>query len=119
MRILEFDFSISHVPGKELHAADVLSRKLDKERLPVTRQDLYLDEYELHTGVMLSASTKFLDRLRQELGKDPTTTQVILYCQSWWPATVFLPPEIRQFNGISSERLLMHNGRHVDRKSVV
>lgn len=125
MRIFEYDFAISHVPGKEMFTADVFSRK----PLPTTRQstdsrhtveisETLVHEYEMLTVELLPASTSFLSRLKAELSKDPTTSRVMEYCEKQWPARNKLPPNLSKFASLAADLsvvqgLLMRNDRLV------
>lgn len=47
MRTLEYDFTISHDPGKGMHTADVLSRKFHHHDTDVGNADSYIDQHEV------------------------------------------------------------------------
>lgn len=101
MRVLEYDFTISHIPGKDMHTADVLSRK----PLQCSGKHLasVIEEYELLTVEQLPASTEMLNRTRAELQKDATTSLVMHYCTTKWPKTETLSPEVRKYASVADE----------------
>uniref|UniRef100_A0A147BN06 RNA-directed DNA polymerase n=1 Tax=Ixodes ricinus TaxID=34613 RepID=A0A147BN06_IXORI len=105
MRLLEYDFTISHIPGKEIHTADVLSRKPltaagEKEAADLVEA---VREYEVLTVELLPASTDMLTRIKDEIGRDPVTSRVMEYCSTGWPSVKTLPPEVRRYFEIAGE----------------
>lgn len=80
MRILKYNFSIAHSPGKELHMADVLPRKLTGQRSSCGTP--HLTKYEILTLELLPASAVFLEKPRVELQNDPTTVKAMHEYQS-------------------------------------
>lgn len=86
MRILEYDFRISHTPVKEMHTADVLSPKLQSSQASHPgKEETYVNEFDLLAVELLPASGQLLDKLRSELNKDVTTARIMFYCQTHWP----------------------------------
>ncbi|XP_042147960.1 uncharacterized protein K02A2.6-like [Ixodes scapularis] len=106
MRVLEYDFTIVHIPGKDMHTADVLSRKplqcLDENLASA------IEEYELLTIEQLPASTDMLNKTRAELQKDKTTSLVMHYCATKWPKTETLTPEVRKYASVADELSVVH-----------
>ncbi|KAM7306991.1 uncharacterized protein ISCGN_010627 [Ixodes scapularis] len=119
IRVLEYDFTIFHTPGKEMHTADVLSRKLHTSQPSHIDEEPYIKEYELFLALeLLPASSELLGKLRSELSKDVTTARIMLYCKSQWPVPTDLTPEARKYGSVASELttvqgLLMRNNRLV------
>ena len=60
MRLLRFDFTISHVPGKELTIADALSRASFKSRV---KQEEEIKLYAENILLQLPASDKRLEEI--------------------------------------------------------
>ncbi|XP_064462310.1 uncharacterized protein K02A2.6-like [Ornithodoros turicata] len=119
LHTLEYDFSISHVPGKQLFTANVLSRN------PVIFNgdtDAYLasaiEEYEALTIDLLPASANMLERIRKASAQDKTLTLIAEYCTTQWPPDAVLSPECRKFASVADELavvdgLLLRGGRLV------
>ncbi|XP_037558060.1 uncharacterized protein K02A2.6-like [Dermacentor silvarum] len=101
MRVLAYDFTISHIPGKDMHTDDILSRK----PLQCSGKHLasVIEEYELLTIEQLPASTEMLNRTKIELQKDATTSLVMHYCTTKWPKAEMLAPEVRKYASVPDE----------------
>lgn len=85
IRMLRFQFTIVHVPGKQLVIADTLSRA--PERMP-NKQDLFLqiDTRAFIQFVMsyLPASERRLKEIEQEQKKDIICVKLAQYCTEGW-----------------------------------
>ena len=87
MRLMRFDFSIKHVPGKQLFTADHLSRSPipqgDSSADKKLRDDVrvYVNSIMLH----LPASDRRLEQIRQETRKDATLLTIMNYVSDKWP----------------------------------
>ena len=97
LRLDRFDFTIKHVPGKQLYTADTLSRA------PLTSQDNSSDLEELAelaaaaTVAHLPASEDRLDIYRQAQKDDPTCSIVREYCLIGWPEQSAIDPRAKPF----------------------
>lgn len=85
MCVLEFDFMISHIPGKHVHTADMLSRKPlqpSVEALASTGK-----EYEHLTIKYFSASAEMLKRNSAALQKNTAAANLFVmhYSVTKWP----------------------------------
>lgn len=119
LRLDRFSYSISHVPGKNLYAADTLSRAPRKE----CHNDTILeDETEALMELCkdnLPASAKTLEEYRTSQSKDPVCTKVIDLCKRGWPERNQLETHLRPYwkvRGeltVSKDGLLMYNKRMV------
>ena len=95
MRLLRFDFTLSHVPGKSRMTADTLSRApLDKGPIDSVEHDERHKEDELRREaeayvrailIYLPASDSRLDEIRSELKKDEILKVVIHHVEHGWP----------------------------------
>lgn len=87
MRLMRYSYKISHVPGKSLWTADVLSRAPLPASKDNTNEELmestniYVDNIVEH----LPASQSFLDNLREHLKTDSVCSNVMRMCQDGWP----------------------------------
>ncbi|CAC5390625.1 unnamed protein product [Mytilus coruscus] len=84
MRLLRFDFTIEHVPGKELNIADALSRA------PVDLSES--NEFETETKAYVDsivnnfpASDMRLKNIRDECVNDEICKTLMFYCKEGWP----------------------------------
>lgn len=83
LRLMRFSFTISHVPGKELHTADTLSRA------PVSegedgREEAFCHEVKAYVNAIvknLPATEERLQVIREEQNKDPLCCKLKTYCE--------------------------------------
>ena len=83
LRLMRFDFTISHVPGKKLNTADALSLS----RAPVAEMEesdlsTVTNEYVHAIVNNLPASEERLRIIRKQQDKDPVCKQLKRYCVS-------------------------------------
>ena len=84
LRMMRFEYSIVHVPGKYLYTADALSRA----PRTTTGDDAKESEVELHMELALvemPASEPRLETYRQAQTEDHTCSSIINYCRNGWP----------------------------------
>ena len=99
LRLLRFDFSISHVPGKELLIADALSRAPGSCALAASECCL-IDEAEAAADTVFSslpASDARLDEIRQHQDLDPVLSLVAQYMQAGWPPLDQIPASVKPY----------------------
>ena len=124
LRMMRFNFTISHVPGKQLIIADTLSRapvSMPKE------SDIGLTE-EANAFIQaivksLPISERRLEEIRLQQGQDDACKLVAAYCQTGWPEKQKLPDIVRPYHHVApelsvSEGLLMRCNRIVIPKSL-
>lgn len=97
LRMDRFIYTIHHVPGKELHTADALSRA----PLPLTKHDLSqekLAELLMVTHIaQLPASKERLEMYRRAQHSDPTCQTLMKYCRQGWPNKHSVDPAAKPF----------------------
>ncbi|KAL3193866.1 hypothetical protein MRX96_000153 [Rhipicephalus microplus] len=105
MRLLEFDYTIAHIPGKEMHAADVLSRKLQKETDKSSPRSLskVIVEHEILAIELLPGSHDMLENIKAAQENDPVLARVRDYCTTSWPKEVALPPDVQKYSEFAHE----------------
>ena len=119
LRMMRYDFTISHVPGKDLVFADALSRAPARE--PTETDQSLVREADAYVNIIMNnlpATEKRLEEIRNVQGSDKVCKQIMRFCQSGWPRKRSLTLEIRPYHTVSSELciedgLLMRAGRIV------
>ena len=118
LRMDRFTYSICHVPGKDLHTADALSRA----PLETTTDDKTLEELaELNmvTHVKhLPAGRERLEAIREAQKADQTCSTLKQFCNNGWPDRKTLTPGLVPYwaergHLTIGEDLLLHGGRMV------
>ena len=110
LRMMRFDFTISHVPGKSLLVADALSRAPSTD--PVDSDILLQLETSAYVNSVvqnLPASTRQLERIKQHQEEDEVCRQVAAYCQSGWPSKQAISGAVRLYHPVATE-LSVENG---------
>ena len=109
MRLMRFQYTISHIPGKSLITADALSRTPTDS--PTTEDDKLFQETDAYVDVVMSnlpATDKRLTEIKEVQDKDSTCVMVKKYCKEGWPTKV--AEEQKQYKLVASE-LSVHKGR--------
>ena len=104
MRMMRFQFTISHVPGKYLTIADTLSRA--PVSALVTTDEVLQDEAEAYVHLVmqsLPASEERLQNIKKSQEADPVCRQIVKFCQSGWPKKKTLPQEIKPYFPMAAE----------------
>lgn len=110
MRLLRFGFTIRHVPGKELHTADALSRAPhDTTDLPDGDFTELVEVYLNSVLYTLPASDHRLEQIRAELRKDDILHIVMQYVINGWPDSQQLNKVTKQYKA-EAGNLTVHNG---------
>ncbi|GBM24969.1 Retrovirus-related Pol polyprotein from transposon 17.6 [Araneus ventricosus] len=86
LRMMKFSYTIAHIPGKELFAADALSR--NPQKVPYKREELEaeIDAFIQMITSSLPASSRRLDELRVAQLKDETCQKLTDYVLKGWPS---------------------------------
>jgi transposase InsO family protein len=103
LRMMRYNYTISHVPGKQLVISDTLSRApaRSKSKTEELAQETGFYIQEIISALPISeARLKEIQQCQQE---DRICQEVSQYCQSGWPNKKSLPLEIRPFYQISGE----------------
>ena len=104
MRLMKYQYSISHVPGKSLVIADALSRApSSKTTLDDTNFRTEVNAYVNAVMNTLPATDKMLDRIRDEQNHDRNCVQLTKYCQDGWPNRNQLDNDLKPFHSVSTE----------------
>lgn len=97
MRLLRYDYTVNHVPGKSLWTADTLSRA----PLRATHTDAtLLEDTNIYVDSVISnipVSGDYLSSLREHLKADSTCTALMQYCTDGWPDKSRLQGELRHY----------------------
>ena len=86
LRLMRFQFSISHVPGKSLTTADALSRAPSSE--PLEGNKLRQDEADVYANMVvkaLPATERRIKQIQQHQEKDEVCRQIAVNCYQGCP----------------------------------
>ena len=111
LRLMRYDFSISHVPGKDLIIADALSRAPDSGYKPQS-SDLQQSEVEAYVDQIicsLPATEGRLEQIRREQQQDTVCQRLTQYCQQGWPSRDNLPGPFKPYLTIAAELSIKDN----------
>ena len=119
MRLMRFDFTISHVPGKQLVIADTLSRAPVPSDLEAAEK--FGQEVEMFVNLIvesLPATDKRLLEIRKLQDEDEVCQQIKQFCKNGWPTRSGVKGAIKQYLPVSAELtvqkgLLMRGNRIV------
>lgn len=104
LRMLRYHFTISHIPGKDLVIADMLSRA--PTSTPSNSDHLFYQETNVFVDTViqsLPASDAQLERIKQEQEQDDVCKQIRVYCRDGWPAKHELTGAIRPYYPVLTE----------------
>ena len=119
LRMMRFQFTISHVPGKELIIADTLSRAPAADPTPADKG--FQDEANVFVDAImqsLPATEERMEEIKSLQLRDPVCQQILAYCQSGWPDQRSLPNSLKPYFPVAAELaetdgLLMRGSRIV------
>ena len=104
LRMMRYQFTISHIPGKDLVIADMLSRAPNDT--PSSEDNLFNQETSAFVNVViqsLPASDKQLERIKDEQKQDDVCKQIEAYCQDGWPEKHELSGALRPYYPLRAE----------------
>ena len=86
LRLDQFDYTIHHVPGKELYIADALSRAPTSVAGVVSQKfQTELEEFIDTITSLLPASKDRLEEYHSAQKEDSTCSMIRHYCENGWP----------------------------------
>ncbi len=94
LRLMRFDYSLSYVPGVTLCTADTLSR------FPLKYSESHLGDIDAFVATVVGSipiGDIVLEEIRTATATDRHLQDVVHYCQSEWPHTATLSPEVQQY----------------------
>lgn len=124
MRLLRYQFTISHTPGKNLTMADTLSRAPEPgdqpgQECPESEVEAYVDAIFAN----IPATERRMVEIHQHQEEDPSIRQLMTYCQRGWPPRGAIPGVLKPYYDVSAELtvekgLLMRGSRVVIQASL-
>ena len=108
MRMMHFDFTISHVPGKELTIADTLSRAPASSSPADMELEQEATAYVNSVVENFPATEQRLQEIRECQQADTTCQKIVKYCKSGWPEKGALPSDVKPFHTASSQLSVEH-----------
>ena len=103
LRMMRFNFSMSHVPGKDLLIADALSRSPNDESEGTN--DLP-EETQVFVDAVLAAipaTEERLEQIRQAQKNDAECQKLLAAVQTGWPAKQALPSSLKPYHAVAGE----------------
>ena len=97
LRMTRFDFSISHVPGTQLHTADALSRAPIAQVGKVTELEEEVEAYIDGVVAALPATRARLQQYRDAQAQDPICVKVLEFCEAGWPERYKVPQGLNPY----------------------
>ena len=103
MRLMRYQYTISHVPGKSLITADVLSRK----PIPRDETDRVLEkETKAYVNMIIEhipATEGRLEEIKAAQAEDEICKELIRYCELGWPDKQSVPEVLKPYWVVKSE----------------
>ena len=84
LRLQQYDISVVHKPGKQMHIADALSRATKPTE--ASQADEKASDDIFHVHIILPATEEKLDQIRKATEKDPELRALKRIVQTGWPA---------------------------------
>ena len=105
MRLMRFNFTISHVPGKYLSTADALSRAPISNTIPPVmslRVRMWMLTFQMAVQ-SLPATESRLESVRSHQESDSVCKQVVSYCLNGWPRSPRSKTSVKPFYSVVGE----------------
>ena len=104
LRIMRYNFSITHVPGKALITADAISRApLHSDSTDSLDLQESAETFISAVVEALPASANHLEQIAKAQSTDPILQQVTKYCQEGWPAKHLIKGALKPYWCVRSE----------------
>ena len=106
LKLMRYSYDITYVPGKNLHAADALSRAPIENNHPDDdfgeAVETYVESamYGLQCNV---ASSAMMTRIKQAYKEDPVCAKVMAFCEHGWPPIMTENPAMHEFYQVRDE----------------
>ena len=84
LRLQQYDISVVHKPGKQMHIADALSRATNP--IQASKDEDKSSDDLFHVHIILPATEKGLDQIRKATEKDPQLRALKTTVQNGWPS---------------------------------
>ena len=104
LRMLRYQFTISHIPGKELVIADMLSRA--PTNTPTGVDHILHQEANIFINTMiqgLPATDEQLEEIKRQQEEDVVCNQIKRYCREGWPAKQEVAGAVQPYYSVSAE----------------
>ena len=116
LRLMQFNYTISHVPGKMLYTADTLSRAPVDSADKTTLVDAETEMFVQTILSQLPVSTSRLDDFRKAQNDDSTCSQLSKFCKEGWPSSHELSGELCRYFTVKdhlsvADNLLLYGNR--------
>ena len=103
LRMMRFNFSMSHVPGKHLLIADALSRSPNAE---AEATNVLHEEIQVFVDAVLAAipaTEERIEQIRQAQQKNTECQKLLEAVQTGWPAKQTLPASLKLYHSVAGE----------------
>ena len=103
LRMMRFNFSMSHVPGKHLLIADARSRSPNAEAEAI---NVLHEEIQVFVDAVLAAipaTEERIEQIRQAQQKDTECQKLLEAVQTGWPAKQTLPASLKPYHSVAGE----------------
>ena len=109
LRLMRYDYHITHVAGKVLLTADTLSRApLTQDFSESIALQESIEQFVSSVVESLPASSDRLESIHSAQHEDPLSSQVIHFCQEGWAAKHMIKGMLKHYWDVHSE-LSLHN----------
>ena len=119
LRMAMYEYQAQHVPGKQLYAADALSRAPDPDCICDTELESEVEAYLDFVSIpSLPATPPKLKEYAQTQKDDPVCARVRGYCQEQWPNRDIIDSQLKPYWKVRAslslvKDLLLYNNRIV------